>query len=329
MHFSTLNASTLKKKWIQIENFPSTFKSWYKILLKTSPLQPLQNQTLAGPFFRFGWKQKPANVGDNNLLCWLYSTEPFPVCSGSSKCSVGGMLLQYTSCSFDWPGPIASILKTKQLQIMTQVLFLFLLALHLCFCFMMLDRFVGIEKKVKPILCLSKSCLLNAKAGLPLYVIAISACIWCLLSPSVQNVPAVEAVSTNHNQRHLMSDQYIGYGVHYPRADAIDDNPIPLHYRPRPSNSYYSFAQPNSFAHPNAFAHPNSFAQSNSYFPLNSISPSNSFMEFNSYYNSGKRFWRKPSVICTYDHEDEAILSNNAAPTQISRYEMNMIISLD
>ena len=34
-------------------------------------------------------------------------------------------------------------------------------------------------------------------------------------------------------------------------------------------------------------------------------SPSDSFASHNTYFDSGKRFWRKPSVMCTYDKEDK------------------------
>ena len=34
------------------------------------------------------------------------------------------------------------------------------------------------------------------------------------------------------------------------------------------------------------------------------LHPSNSFSAHNTYFDTGKRFWRKTSAVCTYDRED-------------------------
>lgn len=45
------------------------------------------------------------------------------------------------------------------------------------------------------------------------------------------------------------------------------------------------------------------------------LSPSNSFSAYNTYFDTGKRFWRKSSVMCTYDQEDKPYFDLTPAVT--------------
>jgi hypothetical protein len=38
--------------------------------------------------------------------------------------------------------------------------------------------------------------------------------------------------------------------------------------------------------------------------------PSRSYTEYNSYFGTGKRFWRKPTPMCSYDEEDKQALKS-------------------